>query len=99
MAVSGTWNVTMNTPMGSRDATLELTASDSDLSGRWSGQQGSTDFSGGKAAGDHAEWTVHVQGPMGAMDLGFAGDVNGDSISGTVQFGAFGSGTFSGTKA
>ena len=38
-------------------------------------------------------------GPMGQLELKFTGTVDGDSISGNVQFGAFGSGTFSGTKA
>jgi hypothetical protein len=33
------------------------------------------------------------------MTLGFKGAVDGDNISGTVQFGAFGSGTFNGARA
>ncbi len=99
MAVDGKWNVTINSPMGSRPATLELVSAGSALSGSWSGQQGAQEFSGGKVDGDNIEWTVNMSGPMGAMALVFAGAVSGDSISGTVQFGSFGSGTFAGTRA
>jgi hypothetical protein len=99
MAVDGTWNVTLNTPMGSRNATLELTADGNDLSGKWGGQQGSQEFSGGKVDGDNVSWNVMMSGAMGQMELQFKGKVDGDNISGDVQFGSFGSGTFSGTRA
>jgi hypothetical protein len=36
---------------------------------------------------------------MGAMTLSFKGKVEGDNINGDVQFGSFGSGTFTGTRA
>ena len=99
MSVDGTWNLTMTTPRGSRDVTLELATNGSELSGKWAGQQGSQDFSGGKADGDDLEWTVKRSGPMGEMALVFKGKVDGDSIAGTVELGQFGSGTFSGSRA
>lgn len=99
MAVDGKYNVTLNSPMGARPATLELTAAGAALSGKWGGQQGSQEFSGGKVDGDNVEWAVTISGPMGQMELKFKGKVEGDNISGDVQFGNFGSGTFSGTRA
>ena len=98
MAVDGKWNITMNTPMGSRTTNLELKSDGADLSGTWGGQGGPQEFSGGKADGDNVEWSVNMQGPMGAMTLAFKGKVEGDNINGDVQFGSFGSGTFSGTR-
>ncbi len=99
MSVDGTWNVTLSTPMGSRNATLQLQSAGADLSGSWSGQQGSQDFSGGKVDGNNLEWTVNMSGPMGQMALAFKGVVDGDQLNGTVQLGSFGSGSFSGTRA
>lgn len=99
MAVDGKWNITMNTPMGSRQTTLELNASGAALSGTWVGQQGPQQFSGGTVDGDNVAWQVDMSGPMGAMTLSFKGKVEGDNINGDVQFGSFGSGTFTGTRA
>ncbi|MEX2372267.1 MAG: hypothetical protein WD800_00545 [Dehalococcoidia bacterium] len=87
----------MNTPMGSRDLNLKLTEDGSDLKGEMSGQQGTQPFTG-TVNGDEASWTVEVSGPMGSMALAFAGKVDGDAMNGTVEFGGFGSGDFTGTR-
>jgi hypothetical protein len=99
MAVDGKWNITMNTPMGSRDTTVEFKTDGAALAGSWVGMAGPQDFSGGKVDGDNVEWKVDMNGPMGAMTLAFKGKVEGDNLSGDVQFGSFGSGTFSGKRA
>src|SRR5260370_26110459 len=44
MAVDGTWNLTMQTPMGERRATLLATAQDATLTGKQSGNGGTTDI-------------------------------------------------------
>jgi hypothetical protein len=99
LAVDGKYNITMNTPMGSRQTTLELKADGSSLGGTWVGQGGPQEFSGGSVDGDNVSWSVNMSGPMGAMTLAFKGKVEGDNINGDVQFGSFGSGTFTGTRA
>ena len=40
-----------------------------------------------------------MRGPTGEMKLDFKGTVSGDEISGQVQFGSFGSGTFKGIRS
>lgn len=99
MAVDGTWNIMLATPMGERPATLTLKTEGNALSGSFGGPQGSQDFSGGTADGDKVNWKNNFSGAMGPMELTFDGQVDGDNISGTVQFGAFGSGTWKGTRA
>ncbi|MEX2032499.1 MAG: hypothetical protein WEA81_06495 [Dehalococcoidia bacterium] len=99
MSVDGTWKITMNTPMGSRDVTLTLDTSGGGLAGEVGGAQGTQAVTNGKVDGDSATWDVEMSGPMGAMTLSYAGAVEGDSIKGTVQFGSFGSGDFSGSRA
>ncbi|MHC4832004.1 MAG: hypothetical protein ACYTFT_16895 [Planctomycetota bacterium] len=99
MAVDGTWNITLKTPIGDRAVTVTLNSDGNDLSGTLHGPQGEQAFEGGTASGDEATWNAMFNGAMGEMKLGFVGSVDGDAIDGTVQFGVFGSGTFSGTRA
>jgi hypothetical protein len=99
MAVDGTWNVTLKTPMGDRPVTVTLNSDGNDLSGSFESPQGQQEFDGGTANGDEATWSTMFNGAMGEMQLDFVGTVDGDAIDGTVQFGAFGSGSFSGTRA
>jgi hypothetical protein len=99
MSVDGKWNLNMETPRGTQPVTLELKSNGSELSGTWSGQRGSQEFSGGKVEGENLEWTVNMSGPMGAMALVFKAKVDGDNLSGDVQLGNFGSGKLSGSRA
>lgn len=99
MAVKGTWIPTTNTPRGMRNGTLEFVVNGSALGGKWVGDQGTREFSGGTVEGDSPAWQVEISGPRGAMSLGFKGTVDGNSISGTVDFGRFGGGSFTATRA
>ena len=98
MAVDGSYKCTINSPMGSRDVTLNLTADGDSLSGSMEGQDGTQEFSGGSISGNDASWKVDMTRPM-PMTLECSATVDGDSISGTVKLGAFGEASFSGTRA
>ncbi|HUV43262.1 MAG TPA: hypothetical protein VMW13_00375 [Dehalococcoidales bacterium] len=98
MAVDGTYNVEINTPMGNQTVKLTLKADGDSLSGNSSGQQGEQSFDGGTVSGNEATWTIQVSGPMGQMKLDFKATVSGDEISGQVQLGSFGSANFKGTR-
>ncbi len=98
MAVDGTWNVKLNTPMGERDGTMKLATDGGALSGTFDGPQGQQELAG-TADGDAITMKGDVSGPMGEMTIEWDGAVDGDSISGKVKFGSFGEGSFSGTRA
>ncbi len=98
MAIDGTWNLKMQTPMGERPMTMRLAADGAALSGALVGAAGESPITGGSVDGAKVTWSTMFTGAMGEMKLDFAGTLDGEAISGTVQFGAFGSGTFSGTK-
>jgi hypothetical protein len=98
MALEGTWNLTMNSPMGPRPVKAEFTTTGNAIGGSFVGDAGAAPVTG-TIDGDAASFAATVAGPMGQLELKFAGTVAGNSISGTVQFGAFGSGTFTGEKA
>jgi len=98
MAIDGTWNLRMQTPMGERPVTVRLDTSGGGLAGAMVGAAGEQAIFDASTDGTAVKWSVMFSGAMGEMKLDYSGAVNGDAISGTVQFGAFGSGTFSGSK-
>ena len=98
MAVDGTYNLTMQTPMGNREVKLELASSGSDLSGSFAGPQGNAPLTG-TVDGEAFNFSLTFSGAMGPMELKFDGKQDGDNLAGTVQFGAFGSGPFTATRA
>lgn len=98
MAIDGTWNLNLQTPMGERPVVVRLAAAGGTLSGAMVGAAGETAIFDGASDGTAVQWSVMFNGAMGEMKLDFAGAVNGDAVAGTVQFGAFGAGAFTGTK-
>ena len=97
-SADGVWNTTMNTPMGAQKATLTLATDGGALTGTMSGPQGSIDLKDGTVDGDALAWKADITQPM-AMTLEFSATISGDEISGNVQLGAFGTASFSGTRA
>lgn len=94
MSIAGTWNTTMNTPMGAQEATLTL---NEDGSGKMSGAQGDMEITDGNVDGNAAQWKSEITTPM-AMTLEFDATADGDNITGSVKLGAFGNATFEGTR-
>ena len=98
MSADGTWNVTLNTPMGPQAGTLELATEGNTLTGTMSGPQGSMELENGTADGDSLSWTVNMTQPM-PITIEATATVDGDEISGEAKLGAFGTATFSGSRA
>ena len=98
MAVDGNWNITMSTPMGDRNTTLNLKSSGSALTGTQTAEGNSIDIFDGTANGDDVFWKVSITNPM-PLTLEFTGKVSGDSISGDMGIGPMGSFPFTGTRA
>jgi hypothetical protein len=98
MSADGSWNTTINTPMGAQNGTLVLQTSGATLSGKMVGAQGEMALSDGKVDGNNLSWKAQMTSPM-PMTLEFTATVEGDKISGNVKLGAFGNASFSGTRA
>ena len=98
MAVDGTWNLTMSTPMGERNTTLSLKSSGGTLTGTQGADGNSTEIFDGTVNGDDVAWKISITDPM-PLTLDFSGKVAGDSISGEMGIGPMGSFPFTGTRA
>lgn len=98
MAIDGAWDMVMQSPLGARNVKANFVSAAGALSGTFEAEQGSAPVSG-TADGDSVSFGASIVGPMGPMELKFSGQVVGDGISGSVNFGGFASGTFTGTRA
>jgi len=98
MAVDGTWKIAMETPLGTREATLTLAASGGTLTGQMSGDGGATDIYDGTVSGDRISFKVDITQPM-SLTLEFSAAVAGNGLSGTVKLGMFGDAPLSGSRA
>lgn len=98
MAVDGKWNISLDTPMGTRQAELDLKADGSTLTGTQSADGASGPIQGGTVDGNKISWKVDITNPM-PLTLTFTGTVDGDKISGDADTGTFGSFPFNGSRA
>jgi hypothetical protein len=98
MAVDGTWDITMSTPMGDRKATLTLKSSGGTLTGTQGADGQSGPIFDGAVNGDDVAWKVSITNPM-PLTLAFTGKVEGDAISGDMGIGPMGSFPFKGKRA
>ncbi len=98
MSVDGTWNITVNSPMGAQPSTLTLAADGATLTGTQSAQGNTQPIANGKVDGDTVTWSNSITTPF-PMTLEFTGKVEGDTLNGSVKAGAFGSFPFTGGRA
>jgi hypothetical protein len=96
MAVDGTYNCTVKSPLGDQNLSLTVKSEGSTFTGTASGAMGSSDVSG-TVNGDTIAWKQSVSVPM-PMTLDCEATVNGDTVTGSVAAGAFGSFPLSGSR-
>jgi hypothetical protein len=98
MSADGTWNLTMQTPMGERRSTLTLSTAGGKLTGTQEAEGNTTEIADGSVNGNDLSWKVAITNPM-PLTLTFSGSVNGNTLNGTADTGMFGSFPFEGTRA
>src|SRR5437660_12653913 len=97
MPADGTWNLTMQTPMGERRSTLTLSTAGGALTGTQQAEGDTTNIADGIVDGNEVSWKVSITNPM-PLTLTFSGTVDGDNLNGTADTGMFGSFPFAGTR-
>ena len=93
MAIDGTWNLTMDTPMGERASTLVVKVAGGKLEGTQSAEGQTAPIFEGRVNGNDVGWKVSITQPM-PLTLDFTGTLDGNAMSGSVQLGMFGSASF-----
>jgi len=96
MAVDGTYNCTVKSPLGDQNLSLTVKSEGSTFSGTASGAMGASDVSG-TVNGNTIAWKQQVSVPM-PMTLDCEATVDGDTVTGSVGAGAFGSFPLSGSR-
>ena len=97
MAVDGKWEIVINSPLGAQKASLDIATNGTALTGTQQAAQGSGPLENGKIDGNALSWSAKISSPM-PLTLDFTGTVEGDTLSGSVKAGSFGSFPFSGTR-
>lgn len=98
MSVAGTYNVTVKSPMGDQAGTFTVTVDGDSFTGSLVGGLGSMDAQNGKVNGNTITWTMDMKVPM-PMTLECEATIDGDTLTGGVKAGAFGTMPLSGTRA
>lgn len=99
MSVAGTYNTTVKSPMGDQSGTLTVNDNgDGTFSGKMEGGMGAMDIDSGTVDGNTIKWSMNMTVPM-PMKLDCEAVVDGDTLTGTVNAGAFGAMPVSGTRA
>lgn len=98
MSVAGTYNTVVKSPMGDQSGTLTVMVDGDSFTGQMAGGMGTMDIEDGKVAGNTLTWKMSMVVPM-PMTLDCEATVDGDTITGAVNAGAFGAMPLSGTRA
>ena len=97
MSVAGSYDCVVKSPMGDQKSTLTVNVDGDTWSGTNAGAQGSLDVYEGKVDGNTLTWKMDMKVPM-PMTLEGTATVDGDTITGSVKAGMFGSMPMSGTR-
>lgn len=96
MSADGNWKITINSPMGAQEVNASIKTNGDTFTGTTSGRMGEQTIEG-KVNGDTLTWSAAITQPM-PMTLEFSATVSGDSLSGNVKLGAFGSAPLTGVR-
>ncbi len=97
MSVDGVYETVVKSPLGDQKATLTVKSDGDSWSGSQAGAMGTAEITGGKVDGNTISWTMNVSVPM-PMSLDCTATIDGDSVTGSVKAGAFGSFPMTGTR-
>lgn len=98
MSISGTYDCVTKTPMGDQKSQFTINVDGAAFTGSNTGAMGSMSLDNGKVDGNKLTWTMNMTVPM-PMTLEGEATVDGDTITGGVKAGAFGTFPMSGTRA
>ncbi|WP_295525846.1 hypothetical protein [Novosphingobium sp. Chol11] len=97
MSVSGTYACVIKSPLGEQKMTLTVNADGDTFTGSSAGDQGNSAITDGKVDGNSITWSSEITVPM-PMKLDCAATIDGDTVTGSVTAGMFGTFPLNGTR-
>ncbi len=97
MSVAGTYECVTKTPMGEQKSDFTVVVDGDTFTGSNVGAMGSMDVENGKVDGNKLTWSMKMTVPM-PMTLEGEATVDGDTLTGGVKAGAFGTFPMNGTR-
>jgi hypothetical protein len=88
--VTGDWEMTINTPRGERTRDIHFEQEGEKLTVTWKGMRGREITAEGAVKGNEIEWTASRSTPRGEFKMTYTGKIEGDTMSGEVHMGDFG---------
>src|SRR5262245_2973849 len=91
--VAGDWELTIQSPTGTRSVPLTLKQEGEAVTGVFKGPQGELPVKG-TFIGDELKFDFSIPIQGSAIDISMVGKLANDAVTGTAQFGGFGEGPF-----
>jgi hypothetical protein len=88
-SVDGAYDCVTKSPMGDQTSVLTVISNGDSFHGTNAGMLGSLDVKNGKVDGNRLTWTMDMVVPM-PMTLTCEAIIDGDTLTGTIDTGAFG---------
>jgi hypothetical protein len=95
--IDGSWKTETSSPMGDQEGVLTVMTSGTTVTGNWVNPMGTSEIKDGHVTGDTLTWKTDILVPM-PMTLDCKATVTGNTMSGTVTAGAFGTFPLTGTR-
>jgi len=92
--VTGVWELTVESPQGAMTSTATYKQDGEKLTGTHVGQMGELPLAGTVKGADIA-YTITIEAQGQQFTMTYTGKINGDAITGTVDFGGMGSASWS----
>jgi hypothetical protein len=96
--VAGIWVMTMQTPQGEMTMDATFTQEKEAIKVSMMSPMGTEMKGEGTIKEQELQWTMAISTPNGEFNLGFKAKLDGDTMTGEVQMGDFGTSTFSAQK-
>lgn len=97
MSVAGKYECVTKSPMGDQKSVLTINVDGDSWTGSNEGAQGALEITDGKVDGNTVTWSMNMTVPM-PLKLEGTATVDGDTITGSVKAGMFGSMAMNGTR-
>lgn len=97
MALDGSYDCITKSPMGDQKSVFTVKTDGATFTGDNAGQMGSLDVEDGTVDGNTISWKMQMKVPM-PMTLTCTATIDGDTLTGTINAGAFGSMPMTGTR-